>query len=230
MIIGITGLAGAGKDTTAMYIMKKYKSYKKVSFASRLKDMTAELYHWDRKKLEGITESDRKWREKEDTKLSKVFNRRITPRHELQLLGTGLRNILQRDFWTCSVKNEILTKKLKNVVITDVRFPDEIEMIRSLGGIIIEVQRHMCLPSWYDIAAKKNLGFSLFYDKIFNKRAYDLYLKQHPSETSWVGINKPDYVIRNFFSLKCLEKETLDIMKQIREIEKERKNALKTEY
>ena len=36
MIIGITGLAGSGKDSAARIIMKKYPSYKKLSFASRL--------------------------------------------------------------------------------------------------------------------------------------------------------------------------------------------------
>lgn len=230
MIIGITGLAGAGKDTTAAYIMKKYPKYKKLSFASKLKDMTAELYGWDRKKLEGITNLDRKWREVEDLNLSKIFGRKITPRHELQLLGTGLRNILQRNFWTCMVKNEIIKKNLKNVVITDVRFPDEIEMIRSLGGIIFEVRRFMPEPEWYGIAWKKNLGYSLFYDKIFNRRIYKLYLKQHPSETSWIGVNKPDFIVENMFSLFSLEKETYRIMKEVNQLERERKNAVKAKH
>ena len=87
MIIGITGLAGSGKDSAARIIMKKYPSYKKLSFASRLKDMVAALYKWDRDKLEGISEEDRAWREKSDPVLLNTFGRRITPRHELQLLG-----------------------------------------------------------------------------------------------------------------------------------------------
>lgn len=227
MIIGITGLAGSGKDSAARIIMKKYPSYKKLSFASRLKDMVATLYRWDRDKLEGISEEDRAWREKCDPVLLNTFGRRITPRHEMQLLGTGLKEILQENFWACIVKHEIEVKKLKNVVITDVRFPDEIEMIRSLGGYIIEIQRGI-LPEWYDVAYRANRGSNLLYDKIFNFSAYRQYLKQHESEKAWIGINKPDSIIFNPTSdLWILEQNILRIMKEIKEKEsvKEKKKG-----
>ncbi|AXC38729.1 UNVERIFIED_ORG: hypothetical protein [Escherichia phage CMSTMSU] len=38
-----------------------------------------------------------------------------------------------------------------NIIITDCRFPNELKMIRSLNGIVIEVQR--TLPHWYGLAA-----------------------------------------------------------------------------
>lgn len=212
MIIGFTGFAGAGKDSTAQFILEKYPTYQKISLAKKLKDITAILYDWDRDDLEGITEQARLWREQEDKNLSKIFNRTIIPRHELQLLGTGLRNILQQDFWTKLVQKEIVNNNLSEVLITDVRFPDEIKMIRSLGGYIVEIQREK-IPNWYYIAAKYNLGKLSLWDKIIHFKDYIEFKKAHISEKAWIGINNPDLLIINpKGDLNLLREGILDFM------------------
>lgn len=213
MIIGITGLAGSGKDSAAKFIMEKYPEYVRLSFASKLKDITSLLYNWNREALEGLTEKNRVWREEKDKKLSKIFNREITPRHELQLIGTGLKEILQKDFWSRIIEHKIITENLKNVVITDVRFPDEIEMIKRLGGHIIEIRR--IFPTWYTMAYKANQGKLSFIDKIFNYRDYREYLNIHASEKSWIGVNNPDLIITNpFGDLNLLKISILAYMEE----------------
>lgn len=213
MIIGITGLAGSGKDSAAKFIMEKYPEYQKLSFASKLKDITSSLYNWNREALEGLTKENRAWREEEDKKLSKIFGREITPRHELQLIGTGLKEILQKDFWARIVEHKIITENLKNVVITDVRFSDEIEMIKRLGGHIIEIQRFF--PNWYTMAYKANQGKLTFLDKVLNYRDYREYLSIHASEKSWIGVNKPDSIIINpFGDLNLLKNSILEYVEE----------------
>jgi hypothetical protein len=48
-----------------------------------------------------------------------------------------------KNIWIEVVKRKILKEleKNKNIVITDVRFPNELELIKTFGGIIIRVTR-----------------------------------------------------------------------------------------
>jgi hypothetical protein len=73
-------------------------------------------------------------------------------------------------------------------VISDCRFPNEIDSIKSAGGKIIWVQRGH-LPEWYDTAVEANAGSNIALNEL--KR-----LKIHASETSWVGTDF-DAVIDN---------------------------------
>lgn len=61
-LIILGGRKGSGKSTCGAILEKKL-GYKQVSFASKLKDVVAQVYNLDRTKLEGLTEEDRKWRE-----------------------------------------------------------------------------------------------------------------------------------------------------------------------
>jgi hypothetical protein len=73
------------------------------------------------------------------------------------------------------------------VVITDVRFPNEIQAVRNAGGIVIRVIRGP-EPEWYDLAMETNGG-------TFNHMAR-AYPEVHPSEWAWIG-TEFDAVIDN---------------------------------
>ncbi len=70
MIIGLCGFIGSGKNTVAEQLGSSYRSedgsplFVSVSFAGVLKDAVAATFGWDRDMLEGVTEEDRKEREK----------------------------------------------------------------------------------------------------------------------------------------------------------------------
>jgi len=201
MIVGITGFAGAGKDTVANYIREFDSRYVRLSFASKLKDMTSVLFGWDREMLEGLTPEAREKREQLDIELSEILGIEISPREALKKLGVGLRELFIHNFWASIVKHQILSQKLENVLITDVRFKDEIEMIRSLGGIIIEINRNK--PDWYDKAKEANLiieNLQKTESLEGSKSVEDIYPELaliHPSERDWIGVNKPNFVIDN---------------------------------
>ena len=65
------------------------------------------------------------------------------------------------------------------MVISDCRFPNEIQSIRDAGGKIIWVQRG-ALPDWYDIAVNANQGHNYAVQELKMR-------KIHASETAWVG-------------------------------------------
>lgn len=147
-IIGICGLKNSGKDTIGDIICKHDDSFVKMSFADTLKDITAILMGWDRELLQGSTIESREWREKADDYWSDKFGKMITPRIILQELGTNvLRNQFLQSIWVDSLQKKLMEMD-KNVVITDVRFPNEIDMIKELGGTIYRVERGD-LPKWF---------------------------------------------------------------------------------
>ena len=209
-IIGVCGLKGAGKDTIGDIICKNDDSFVKMSFADTLKDITAILMGWDRKLLQGDTIESREWREKADDYWSDKFGKMITPRIILQELGTNvLRNQFLQSIWVDSLQKKLMEID-KNVVITDVRFPNEIDMIKELGGTIYRVERGE-LPKWYH--ELNNLSHYLYEVHKFNP----LYIvddldKIHESEWKWIGYDKPEHIFKNDGSIEDLEKEVVKVM------------------
>jgi hypothetical protein len=150
MIIGICGFQSSGKDTIAELLINEY-GFKKLSFAGALKDVLSVIFGWSREKLEGLTKEDREWREQIDLWWSKTLDMpQLTPRYALQYFGTELfRNHWHPDIWVKVVENKLINmvKEEENVIITDCRFENEINLIRNYGGQIINVYRNM--PQWF---------------------------------------------------------------------------------
>lgn len=193
MIIGFLGFIGSGKDTAADYLVN-FHGFRRDSFASTLKDAVSCVFGWDRTLLEGRTKESREWREQPDEWWSERLGKTITPRYILQYWGTEVcRNGFHNDIWIASLENKI-RKTVDNVVITDVRFPNEIAAIKNAGGKVFRVKRGPD-PEWYDDAIAHNQGPT-------NMRwaLSKMHLNQsnvHASEYSWVGNPNIDLEIDN---------------------------------
>ena len=201
MIIGLVGFIGAGKGTVGELL--RLQGYKQASFAGALKDTASVLFGWDRDLLEGDTVESRVFREQKDDFWSTRFGYDFSPRLALQLLGTEAgRNVFHKDVWIFALENRI--KNHKNVVITDTRFPNEIEFIRKQGGIIVEIKRGP-EPEWYETALAENTvnpdEHYILYDE--GKCMEHLYPNIHISEWAWIG-QKIDFTINNSGTLEDL--------------------------
>ena len=209
-LIGICGFIGTGKGTAADYLVTKY-SYKKDSFASSLKDACAYIFDWPRHMLEGDTVESREWRESVDQWWTKQLNiPDFTPRLALQLIGTdSLRNHFHQGIWFLTIQNRIRKNPSHNVVISDVRFSNEIDFIRNNGGTLISVSRGDT-PVWYEVAvaANKNVDWAV------NLMNTD-YAHIHPSEWAWVG-TKFDYKITNDSDISSLTLQLDNLILKIR--------------
>ena len=137
MILGITGHARHGKDTTADMICD-LADYRKTAFADRMKRVCAIIFGWGERELYGDLKDvvDPRWG--------------ISPRHALQTIGTqwgqfelgkydAFGRTTGRLLWTRSTLDDILPDE--DVVIADVRFPHEAEAIRERGGKIVMIRR-----------------------------------------------------------------------------------------
>lgn len=200
MLIGIVGFIGSGKGTVGSILSEKYE-FTQDSFAAPLKDAVAAIFGWDRTLLEGATQESRMWRELPDKFWSEKFGKPFSPRLALQLMGTEAgRDVFHKDVWVTSL---LKRSKGRDTVITDVRFKNEINLIKENNGIIVRVRRGE-EPEWYNTAVLANRGYH--HEMVELQK-----LNIHISEWDWIG-SPIDYTISNDGSLDDLEKEIENLM------------------
>ena len=181
MIIGLSGLIGSGKNTAADYL-KRSHGFTQLAFADALKDTVGNIFRWPRHLLEGDTDESRIFRETIDGWWSRRLGiKNFTPRYALQHIGTDVfRQHFSDSIWILSVESKIadLQEHGYSVVVTDVRFPNEMSALRSLGArslLISPAQK----PAWYDVAR----GFPTYN---LTQGMRELYPQVHESEYAWV--------------------------------------------
>lgn len=123
VIVGITGYARAGKDTVANFL-NRY-GFQRIAFADALKDL-ARLAHPHIDHLVAL----KGWEEA-----------KAVPevRSLLQHLGNAARQAIAPDVWVQAALRHALPGQ--RYAVSDVRFPNEADAIRALGGRIIRVTR-----------------------------------------------------------------------------------------
>ena len=188
MIIGICGFIGSGKDTAANYLVG-WHGFRRDSFAGALKDAVAHVFGWDRELLEGSTPESRVWREQVDPWWAERLGMpNLTPRWVLQYWGTEVcRKSFHDDIWIAALENR-LRQRTGHTVISDVRFPNEIQAIKNVGGRIIWIKRGD-LPEWYNCALTEN---NTPEDEQYILEDHGQLMPQqypqiHSSEWAWVG-------------------------------------------
>ncbi len=196
MLIGILGRIDSGKGTVADELVNTY-GFRQDSFAATLKEFTGVLFNWDRAMLEGNTPESRAAREEVDEWWAEKLDiEDFTPRLALQLIGTDVfRNHFHKDIWMLSVMARY--KGNENVVISDARFPNEVQAIREMGGRIIRVDRGI-EPDWWKHAVEATNG-SYGAEAIMRTTYKDI----HASEWAWAS-TVPDEILLNSGTLDQL--------------------------
>ena len=115
MRIALSGLKRSGKDTVGSYLIQNY-SCKRYAFADEVKRLARELFP------EEFVQNDK-------------------PVDLLQWLGNTMRQ-RNPDVWINRLSTMIqLTKDpVPNLVVTDVRYPNEVQALKNLGFTIVKVQ------------------------------------------------------------------------------------------
>lgn len=148
ILFALQGGAGCGKTTFANHLAKHH-GFVQYSFADPLKDMCADLFGWNRGRLDELA-----YKEEQDPDLPPGWTRRKV----LQFAGTEFGRVIDAEFWIKKGKRrlEFLKNRDRNdllltpdglieppsgVVIPDCRFVNEAAAIRELGGFIIRLRR-----------------------------------------------------------------------------------------
>jgi len=69
-------------------------------------------------------------------------NKFLTAREFLQLFGTDVCRAIKSDVWTSSCLTRIKDSNTELAIVSDCRFPNEVEAIKSVGGKVVRLTRH----------------------------------------------------------------------------------------
>lgn len=130
-ILGITGKMFSGKDTVAEFIHFAFRNSRITSFAYPMKQMMIDYFGFtydDLYTVEGKNRYNEFWG--------------MTNREALQKIGTEcFRNNFHVDTWLKTMEVNIRNDLTPIIIIPDVRFLNEAELIHALGGSILKIIR-----------------------------------------------------------------------------------------
>lgn len=195
-LVGFVGFQNSGKNTAALPLEEL--GYTPISFADSLKDCLSAIFQWPREMIHGITPESRAWREQVDPWWAERLGiPDFTPRMAMQRVGTeAMRRHFHHDIWVSSVE-----KKLDaggKFVFTDLRYPNEINLIISRGGKVIRVRKGP-EPEWYDFALENNDRNPGLMERMFPD--------VHETEYAWIG--SPMETIENDSTIEVLHQRVL---------------------
>lgn len=134
-IVAVSGKARSGKDTVADFLVQQH-GYVRKALADPLKaaakavfDLTSEqIYGADKEQIDPYWEA--------------------SPRTILQKMGNEMRRVFGETIWIkaleCSIRAEqaaIRTRKSLRVVISDIRYKNEADAVKSWGGVVWRIER-----------------------------------------------------------------------------------------
>ncbi len=165
MIIGFSGWRGNGKTQASLYLARKY-GFHTVSFAAKLKEFAKLFFPFT------PTDFSEKGKEKP------YRNYDWTPR-DFQISLGKMARYYDPDYW---VKAADLENATGDVSIDDVRFPNEVEHIKALGGRVVRIERSEKLNIYgkhlddiSETALDKYIGFDYTIDSCWNVSIEDLH-------------------------------------------------------
>jgi hypothetical protein len=130
-LIGLIGKKGSGKDTAAEAL--ETLGFQNVKFAGALKAMLRTLLAYqgvDEATIGRMIDGDLK-------EVPTEYLAGKTPRFAMQTLGTEWgRTLIGPDFWLDAAMKKAATG---DTVITDCRFPNEVEAVNANGGTVIRI-------------------------------------------------------------------------------------------
>lgn len=142
LLIGLAGYPGAGKDEFASVLSKHLLGEVVLKFAHPIHDIVAALCNFYKEDLSHRNRfEDRAWKE---SGVLTVAGKQYTPRYLLQRIGTEcMRSGFDSNIWSETMRDKIKDMTcLSDVrVITDLRFKNELEMLRQEDALIIFVDR-----------------------------------------------------------------------------------------
>ena len=126
MLIGITGKAGAGKDTLGKYLCDEYRCLH-YYFAKPLKEGAKVMFALTDDQIANKEVPIEPWG--------------MSPRKIYQLLGTEVGRGIDSAIWIKNAEMFVKNNPGRTVVITDCRFDNEAIFIHNRGGIVINIVR-----------------------------------------------------------------------------------------
>ncbi len=132
VVVGLTGYARSGKDSFAETLIAEY-GFERIAFADALKLFVRMI---SPRINDLVIDDGRGWEgAKQDERIRRL----------LQNVGLAAREVLGEDVWVQAALRDL--RRDGRYVVTDVRFPNELEAIHALGGEVLRLLRPLVGPA-----------------------------------------------------------------------------------
>lgn len=145
MIIAFAGRKQSGKTTCAEFVANVYVGNllgdtKIYNFADPLKqDICMNIL--------GLTYDQCYGSDDKKNESTKCYwpdtQKPMTAREVMQYVGTDVFRKIQKNVWADATITKILQDKYKLALIADCRFPNEVEVVKQAGGMVIKLTRNL---------------------------------------------------------------------------------------
>jgi hypothetical protein len=140
-IIGITGYAQHGKNTTGDVLVNEY-GYAQFAFADGLREMALRLNPIVGRRRSGVGSRYDRLSDVVASDGWETAKKRPEVRRILQVIGTEcVRDMVGEDSWVRVLERKLTNFSGDKAVITDVRFPNEAAWVHQMGGEMWRVVR-----------------------------------------------------------------------------------------
>jgi len=165
MIVGISGKARSGKNTFADFLVDAfYSNFKRefelMAFADELKYLCGWHFNLSYEQLWGSA------KEEIDQRYTKGSGGFWTAREIMQAVGELYRSI-HFDYWVEALDKAIKDSGNTDIIITDVRYPNELSYIKDNGGVLIRICRDRA-PKIHGSDHPSECSLDSFSDDVFD--------------------------------------------------------------
>ena len=136
------------KDFQFVEYAERYPYVKLYSFADALKAICIDLFNIPLENVYGTNEQKNekinhlKWCNMPTWRSSKLVDS-MTAREFMQYFGTDIMRKIWEPIWCQSTVNRIVAEQSQLAIVADVRFPNEVDIIKDAGGIVIKLNRDL---------------------------------------------------------------------------------------
>lgn len=143
-IVAFAGRKQSGKTSCSEFVMKyfngviaPYNNAKIYNFADPLKkDICMNIL--------GLTYDQCYGEDIDKNTLTEIQwdGQKLTAREVMQFVGTDLFRKMKNDVWASATISKIQNEQPKLAIIADCRFPNEVDAIKQVGGLVIKLTRN----------------------------------------------------------------------------------------
>lgn len=190
-IIAFAGRKQSGKTTCAEFVLSyangsisPFNSAKIYNFADPLKkDICINIL--------GLTHDQCYGSDNNKNELVNCYwnNNQLTAREVMQMVGTEMFRTMQQNVWSAATIRKINLENPTVAIIADCRFPNEVDAIKEIGGLVIKLTRN---PHNSDHASETALD-----DDQYDQSIFDLVL-----DNTNISISEQNTVLRTFLQNK----------------------------
>lgn len=191
MIIAFAGRKQSGKTTSAQFVANEFVGQahghaKIYNFADPLKtDICMNVL--------GLTFEQCYGTDNQKNELVNCYwnSKQLTAREVMQLVGTDMFRKLQNNVWADATIIKINKEKPDLALIADCRFPNEVDVVKKAGGMVIKLNRN---PFNSDHDSETALDYNKY-----DHNNFDLVL-----DNAHMSIKEQNHIIYQFLSKKGL--------------------------